>query len=395
MTVRDGEPWTPFRPTPAELKAIAEDVAEVRAIQRTLVDHHGDLHMPDRVAHQYQIAGSSVLLRVRDHLPPELDGVGLFEPEAEHVGIGRISTGLGTPHVEPGLDFLGIMLAFRTGDGQRVDFLGINDPSAPTDDHRAFMDVLHATGDAADAGIPLIGALGERDLIDTVAEQTEFVLTLRKRMGVKRALETAGHLVKQTKRTFKSDTAFQAYWTGIVEVGGTAGKFTLVPDGDASPRKGSGERRLTEEWKNRQKEGDVDFLLYWIPFLNEDETPTDELTEPWEEGHREPVGRVTFPRMDPDSGKAARWAVLASEMGANPGNWVRDTDDTIGEPGTAFGTARKIAYRMSQEGRNALEPERYQSVFESGEIGEELARELERRREEKEKAGHLSRAPEC
>ncbi|NIP57475.1 MAG: hypothetical protein GWM92_04660, partial [Gemmatimonadetes bacterium] len=192
MSERAPGPWKPFRPTAEDLKTIAEDVSEIREIQRRLLEGHEDLHVRDRVAHEYQIAGGKVRLRVDDELPGELKGVGLFDPGAEHVGVGRVSTGLGTPHVEPGLDFLGLMLAFQTRGGHRVDFLAINDPSAPTRDHREFVDVLHATGDAADAGIPLIGALGERDLIDTAAEQTEFFLTLRKRMGLKRALETVG-----------------------------------------------------------------------------------------------------------------------------------------------------------------------------------------------------------
>jgi len=43
----------------------------------------------------------------------------------------------------------------------RVDFLGINDPAVPTDDHRGFMSVLHATGESAGASIPFVGDWGE------------------------------------------------------------------------------------------------------------------------------------------------------------------------------------------------------------------------------------------
>lgn len=393
MSDRAPGPWIPFRPTPEELQRIAGEVADVREIQETLLERHDDLHVRDRVAHEYQIAGSPVRLRVADELPPELEGVGLFEPGAEHPGIGRVSTGLGTPHVEPGLDFLGLMLAFRTAGGRRVDFLAINHPAAPTDDHRQFVDVLHATAGAADAGIPFVGHLGDRDLVDTAAVQTEFFLTLRKRMGFAKALKTAAHLIRQTQRTFHSDTAYQAYWTGVVEVGGTAGKFTMVPiEGEVSPE-AEGERRLTEDWRKRQAAGDVEFQLHWIPFLDEDQTPTDELTEPWEEGHRRLAGTVIFPRLDLDSREGRLWADLAAEMGANPGHWVRDREDTVEEPGTEFGAARKIAYGLSQEGRAALDPELYADVFRTGEIGEDLARELERRRREKEEAGHVDRAP--
>jgi hypothetical protein len=388
------KPGIPFRPDADDLKAIAEDVAEIGDIQGSLLDNHRDLHVPDRVAHQYQIAGGKVKFRVAAVLPPELEGVGLFRPGAEHIGIGRISTGLGTPHLETNPDFLGLMFAFRTGNGDRVDFLGINDPAAPTDNHHEFMAVLHATGESAGAEIPLVGDWGEYDVGNLLAEQKEFGKALLARMGLK-AAKTLAHIVKQTARTFHSSTAWQAYWTGIVEVGGTNGKFTLVPtvDENARPRFRPGERHLSDEWKTRQSAGDVEFLLYWIPFLNENETPTGRLTAPWEEGHKRQVGRIAFPQANPDSDEAKAWAALASEMGANPGHWVRDRQNRIGEPATEFETARKMAYRRSQEGRGALDSKWYQSVFETGTIGADLARELNRRRDEKERLGHVSWAP--
>jgi hypothetical protein len=101
---------------------------------------------------------------VADELPSELKGIGLFEQGAEHIGIGRISTGLGTPHLETNPDFLGIMVAFQTRDGHRVDFLAINDPTAPTAHHCDFMDVLHGTAESAGAEMPAIGDWGERDV---------------------------------------------------------------------------------------------------------------------------------------------------------------------------------------------------------------------------------------
>jgi hypothetical protein len=240
----------------------------------------------------------------------------------------------------------------------------------------------------------LVGDWGEYDVGNLLAEQKEFGKALLARMGLK-AAKTLAHIVKQTARTFHSSTAWQAYWTGIVEVGGTNGKFTLVPtvDENARPRFRPGERHLSDEWKTRQSAGDVEFLLYWIPFLNENETPTGRLTAPWEEGHKRQVGRIAFPQANPDSDEAKAWAALASEMGANPGHWVRDRQNRIGEPATEFETARKMAYRRSQEGRGALDSKWYQSVFETGTIGADLARELNRRRDEKEMLGHVSWAP--
>ena len=395
MNEKNTQDWRPFRPNDKELKDIAEDVSEMGDIQQKLLDNHRDLHFLDRVAHQYQIAAGKVMFKVADELPAELESIGLFEPGSEHIGIGRLSTGLGTPHLETDPDFLGIMMAFQTKAGHRVDFLAINDPTAPTDNHRDFMDVLHATGKSAGAEMPAIGDWGERDLVKLIAAQKELAAALKDRMGWIKAGMTIAHISKQSLRTLRSSTAYQTYWTGIVGVGETAGKFTLVPTSDENrfPGLRPGERHLSEEWKKRQEKDDVEFLLYWIPFLNENKTPTRELTDRWEEEHKQLVGTITFPKTNLDSEEAKMWAILATEIGANPGNWVHNKDNTIKEPATEFGVARKIAYQKSQEGRGVLDPERYRSVFETGQISQDLVQELTKRRDKKEKAGHVSWAP--
>jgi hypothetical protein len=394
MPAGNDNQWCPFRPTVADLEAIGEDVAEIPEIQRKTLARNKYLRFPDRVAHEYQIAGGKVIFKVADEIPAPLAGIGLFQTGAEYTGIGRISTGLGTPHVETNPDFLGIMTAFQTSDGQRVDFLGINNPASPTDNHRDFISVLHATGESAGVDVPLFDGSSLGNLLNLAAEDTVFGAALVQRMGPRGAL-TLGHITKQTVPTSFSSTAYQTYWTGIVEAGGTAGKFTIVPvrDENHNPGLNPGERHLSGEWRKRQAAGDIEFGLYWIAFLSEDRTPTVALTHPWEQDHKQLAGEIVFPRIDPDSDDAGLWASLASEMGANPGNWVADQANDIKEPATVFGNARKIAYHESQLGRDALPPETYQTVFKTGRIGPELAEELKRRREVKAKAGHVNRAP--
>jgi hypothetical protein len=80
-------------------------------------------------------------------------------------------------------------------------------------------------------------------------------------------------------------------------------------------------------------------------------------------------------------------------MGAHPGNWVSNKANSIREPSTEFGVARKLAYELSQRGRAALELSWYRTVFETGQVGPELARELLRRHDEKQARGHVSWAP--
>lgn len=391
----DAQRWCPFRAGADDLKRIAEDVAEIPAIQQRALAANDGLTVPDRVAHQYQIAGSKVRLTVADTLPAVLQDIGLFVPGAQHVGIGRISTGLGTPHVEPNPDFLGLLLAFQTAAGQRVDFLAINDPASPADDHHDFMAILHGTGAAAGAEVPFTGALRDRDLLNVAASQTVFAVALAKRMGLVRAGKTLLHLTRQTATTFRSSTAYQPYWTGIAEVGGEAGKFTIVPvrDENHGPGLHPGERLFSEDWKARQQRGDIEFRLYWIAYLDEQRTPTTGLTQPWQEEHKQFIGTVVFPPADLASEGAQLWAMLAAEMGGNPGNWIANKGNSIPEPATEFEIARQLAYAASQKGRNALPRELYCSVFALGQIGEELAAELRRRRAEKARLGHVDQAP--
>lgn len=386
--------WTPFRPAPQDLERIAGEVAAIPTIQAELLANHPDLAAADRGAHQYQIAGSRVELRIDDVLPAALDGIGLFEPGATHHGIARLSTGLGYPHLETDPDFLGLMAAFQTKAGQRVDFLAINDPTSPTDDHRDFVAVLEATAASAGAEAPFAGKAGALDLLDLAAVQTGFTLAMMRKMGPRKGLKALRHILGQTLTTARSSTAYQTYWTGIVEIGGTAGKFVLVPTVDDNPRRAlrPGERHLSAEWRARQAAGDVVFRLGWLPFVSEQDTSTTRLTEPWVE-QRHPVGLLRFPQVAPDSEEAALWSALAAEMGANPGNWVRDRQDGIALPGTEFGVARQIAYQKSQEGRGALPPADYAEVFETGRIGAALAAELHRRRAAKRAAGHCDSAP--
>src|SRR4029450_10538713 len=75
MAQPNDKSWLPFRPNPEDIKAVAEEVSEISAIQKELLDKDRDLHVLDRVAHQYQIAGSKVFLKLAHHLPAEVQDV--------------------------------------------------------------------------------------------------------------------------------------------------------------------------------------------------------------------------------------------------------------------------------------------------------------------------------
>jgi len=375
-----------YAPSPEERRALEQLAEEVAGVQQTLVANHPQLAQPDRGAHQPQLGAGKVLLKVNDALPPELAGLGIFRPTGNtpRIGIGRMSNGLGCPHAETDADFLGLMVAFRAPDGRRVDFITINDAGAPTDTPKEFVALLKATADAA------VGNQGA-GLVNMLASQTRLLTGLLRHAG-HRAPAIATQVIRQTARTTRSSTAYQQYWTGVVRARDVLGKFTFVPQADVNAARPSsaGPHYLTEDWTRRQQQGPIEFRLYWIPFISEARTPLVDLTRGWDEGHRVLVGTVTFPVADPAAMDTKLTALLATEMGANQGNWIED--DRGGPvsdlPATEYTAARFLAYRVSQRQRNALPEAQYASFFEHGTIEPALATELLRRYQIKRAAGH-------
>jgi hypothetical protein len=373
-----------YAPTPEQRHALEQLAEEVADIQRTLVANHPQLLSPDRGAHQQQLAGGKVLLSVDAQLPKELDGLGIFQRGSPpRVGIGRISTGLGCPHAETDSDFLGLMVAFRTADGRRVDFITINHGGAPTDTPGEFIALLKATADAA-------GGDHGSGLVNMFSSQTKLLAGLLRHAGT-RAPAIATQVIRQTSRTTRSSSAYQPYWTGVVRARDVLGKFTFVPAQDVNVQRpaSAGKNYLSLDWQARQAAGALEFRLYWIPFLSEHDTPLKDLTREWAEQHKVPVGTVVFPASPPDSRELKLQALLAAEMGANQGNWVEDDRGPASElPSTEYTASRFLAYRVSQRLRNALPDAAYASFFDKGEIDPALAGELVRRYQHKRAAGH-------
>jgi hypothetical protein len=374
-----------YDPTPDERRALEALAEEVAGVQRTLVANHPGLAQPDRGAHQPQLGAGTVLLHVNDTLPPELAGLGIFVPTGAtpRIGIGRMSNGLGCPHAETDADFLGLMVAFRAPDGRRVDFITINDPGAPTDTPEEFVALLKATADAA-AGSQDAG------LVSALAAQARLLAGLARHAG-HRAPAIAAQVIRQTARTTRSSTAYQQYWTGVVRARDVLGKFTFVPAADVNEHRpdGAGDHYLTEDWTRRHAAGPLAFGLYWIPFLDEAATPLEDLTRGWKEDHRSRVGTVTFAAADPAARETKLVALLATEMGANQGNWIEDDRGAQPDlPATKYTAARLLAYRVSQRQRKALPEAQYASFFEHGVVEPALAAELMNRYHAKRSARH-------
>jgi hypothetical protein len=374
-----------YAPTAEQRQALERLAEQVADVQRTFVANHPQLQSPDRGAHQQQLAGGKVLFTVDAQLPAELDGLGLFQRgSGPHVGIGRISTGLGCPHAETDPDFLGLMVSFQTADGRRVDFITINHGAAPTDTPEEFIALLKATADAA-------GDPHSSDLVNLFSSQTKLLAGLVRHAST-RAPAIATQVIRQTLRTTRSSSAYQPYWTGVVRARDVLGKFTFVPVHEVNAHRpaSAGKHYLSADWRARQAASALEFRLYWIPFLTEHDTPLKDLTREWAEQHKVPVGTVAFPVAAPDSVQTKLEALLAAEMGANQGNWIEDDRGASapGLPATEYTAARFLAYRVSQRMRHALADDAYASFFDRGEIGPALAGELVRRYQQKRAAGH-------
>ena len=366
-----------FVPTTDDHEALETLAAEVPRVQDTLVANHPQLTGADRGAHQQQIAASRVTLHVENALPPELLGLGLFVPGRAHTGLARLSTGLGCPHAETDADFLGLMAAFQLPSGQRTDFIAINDPTSPTDTPEEFVALLKATADAATGGGPF-------------SSQARLLFGLARHAGP-RAPAIALHVSGQTLRTVRSSSAYQTYWTGVVRAGDTLGKFVFVPLDPPAPAHDPrrGHHHLRDDWTMRQARGRLDFRVDWIRFSDEHRTSTTDLTRAWDESDRVAVARLEFPRTDPASREHALLALLATEVGANPGHWIETTAAAPAAlPATRFTAARQLAYARSQAHRHALPHDAWSSFFATGRIDDPLARELIRRHEARRAAGH-------
>jgi hypothetical protein len=101
------------------------------------------------------------------------------------------------------------------------------------------------------------------------------------------------------------------------------------------------------------------------------------------------VGTVTFPKTDPTTREARLTALLASELGANAGNWDEVSDGLRAPlPGTRFTAARSLAYKESQKNRDALPEDAYAAFFTAGAVSDSLSHELIRRYQDKRAAGH-------
>jgi len=200
---------------------------------------------------------------------------------------------------------------------------------------------------------------------------------------------------EQSTRTTRANTAYLPYWTGILEVNGTLGKFTLVPEKHENYGRSSypGDQYLTHDWRKRQAGADIAFRLHWIPYLDESSTPLANLTSPWKETHSIAVAELRFPRIDPGDEDGEWWAELAAEMDANPANWVSAPADKVCEPATEFELARKFAYASSASGRNALAFDEFRDIFSCGRLDASLVTILRTRRERKRALGHIDRAP--
>lgn len=88
----------PFRLTVEQLSYLGAAVAPISDIQQQLrANDAAHFAVNGRIAHQYQIAGGEVMLRIAAQLPKSLLGVGLFQADREFTGIARLFSTIEPP----------------------------------------------------------------------------------------------------------------------------------------------------------------------------------------------------------------------------------------------------------------------------------------------------------
>ena len=286
-----------------------------------------------------------------------------------------MSTGLGCPHAETDPDFLGLMVAFQARSGRRIDFVTINDPTSPTDTPEEFIALLQATADAA-------GASG------LLANQARLLLSLARHAGI-RAAPIATHVTGQTRRTVRSSSAYQ-------QVPGPA-SCARATRSASSPSCRSTRRcrrpRTRTETVHRRLADTNGRRDRWHSSCTGSRSSTSgrrrsTISRPrGGTSTRCALARSCSRRRDRDQRiEAHRASCLGArrQSGQLAGNHRRASG---GASVDRFTAARALAYRLSQQHRQALPEDSYRSFFEKGEISDALAATLIARYKEKQAAG--------
>ena len=310
-----------FNPTAEETRALEALIAEITQHSGQAGRQPPQLTRPDRGAHQQQLAGGKVLLTLERSLPPALDGLGVFE----HDGLCRSALRWHRQDVDrPRVPACGDRSGFPGADGRVPGKVGPADRLRH--DQRSHLADRYARGvhRAAPGNRGCRGCPGPARQPGEAAAEPR---AARRDQG--RADCHARHGSDAPDGPFQQRLSSSTGPASSARATRSASSPSCRRPAGAGAQ-GRGPKQFTDDWRARTAAGPLTFELHWIPFLNERETPLDDLTTAWRDQHKVRVGTVVFPQVNAETRESKLIALLASELGANPGNWQETTDAAAG-----------------------------------------------------------------
>lgn len=283
----------------------------------------------DRAFHAKAIAAfAGARLKFADELPAELC-VGFAQPGAEYPARVRLSNAASALRSDDEKDLRGLAVRVEVSAEEQHDLLATNWPVPHARDAHQFVHFAHAV-----AGGTLSRAVG--------------LLRLTRTLGLGEVRRMLGN-VREALRPCES-VALESYWSrGAIRWGDEAVRYIFKPARGAAPvTRMHGAGRLSAEFEDRIRNGDVVFDLYVQRFVDERTTPIEDAAEEWREADSRPihVATLTLPRRELTTPEALAERRSIEAAGFNPWN----TTDAFRPLGN-LNRARKGVYDASHAHR--------------------------------------------
>ena len=266
---------------------------------------------PMRTLHAKIIAGlTNARIEVDPTLPVSLR-VGHFQPGNRLPALVRLSNASGVPQPDAKSDMRGIAIRISTAAGQPHDLLMTNFPASHARNARQFVDfAVIASGDRSTMKERLVEHFG--------AEETQRMLT-NIQAGMRPCMSVATEQFWSRGAYLWGDQAVR------FELRPTAAQGSTFMSPDQSPSTETGDQ-LFEELGRRLNEGDVRYRLAIRAFVNEEVTPIEDASVPWndEASSAVEIATLVLPGQDlfGDEGRASRARI--DTVAFNPWNAPAD-----------------------------------------------------------------------
>ncbi|MDN5849959.1 MAG: catalase, partial [Nitrococcus sp.] len=308
----------------AERKAFLE-LAEIMLDAQLKSQRAAKARRVERGFHVKAIAGfDGARLRFADNLPEDLR-VGFAQPGAEYRTQVRFSNAASALKSDEEKDLRGLAIRVAVPDGKQHDLLATNFPVPHSRDAHQFVHFAYAV-----AGGTLSKVVG--------------LLRLMARLGPREVIRMLRNVCKALRRC--ESVAIESYWSrGAYRWGNEAVRYVFKPvRGTPAASAGHGAARLSLEFEERLRQGEVAFELFLQRFVDEHSTPIEDAAHEWSEAVSAPihVATLTMPRRELTTPEAIAERRSVDAAGFNPWNTTEEF-----RPLGNLNRARKVVYDAS------------------------------------------------